>query len=158
MISRANLAQLGVVLPDPPAPRGDYVPAVVHGGVVYVSGQLSREGNLTITGPVTSATSQEDLKRAGRACVLRALSAIDQAVGLENVSRFLFLRGFVFAEPGFQDFARVLDEASKVLVEIYGEQGRHARSVAGVAGLPSNGLLEIELTAVVEMPQPGGGA
>lgn len=158
MISRAKLAQLGVVLPDPPAPRGDYVPAVVHGGVVYVSGQLSREGNLTITGPVTSATSQEDIKRAGRACVLRALSAIDQAVGLENVSRFLFLRGFVYAEPGFQDFARVLDEASKVLVEIYGEQGRHARSVAGVAGLPSNGLLEIELTAVVEMPQPGSGA
>ena len=158
MISRAKLAQLGVVLPDPPAPRGDYVPAVVHGGVVYVSGQLSREGNLTITGPVTSATSQDDIKRAGRACVLRALSAIDQAVGLQNVSSFLFLRGFVFAEPGFQDFARVLDEASKVLVEIYGEQGRHARSVAGVAGLPSNGLLEIELTAVVEMPQPGGGA
>lgn len=68
MISCAKLAQLGVVLPDPPARRRDYVPDVVHRGVVYVSGQLFREGNLTITGPVTSATSQDDLKRAGRAC------------------------------------------------------------------------------------------
>lgn len=68
MISCAKLAQLGVVLPDPPARRRDYVPDVVHRGVVYVSGQLLREGNLTITGPVTSATSQDDLKRAGRAC------------------------------------------------------------------------------------------
>jgi enamine deaminase RidA (YjgF/YER057c/UK114 family) len=157
MISRAKLAQLGVVLPEPPAPRGEYVPAVVHGGVVYVSGQLSREGNFTITGPVSSATPQDLIKRAAHACVLRALSAIDQAVGLENVSRILFLRGFVFAVPGFVDFARVLDEASKLLADIFGEQGVHARSVAGVAGLPGNGLLEIELTAVLGPLYEGGG-
>lgn len=68
MISCAKLAQLGVVLPDPPARRRDYVPDVVHRWVVYVSGQLLRGGNLTITGPVTSATSQDDLKRTDRAC------------------------------------------------------------------------------------------
>ena len=159
MISRAKLAQLGIVLPEPPAPRGQYVPAVVHDNVVYISGQLSRVGDYTLTGPVTSATSQHDIERAARVCVLRALSALDQAVGLERVSRILFLRGFVYAEPGFQEFSRELDEASKVLVEIFGEQGVHARSVAGVAGLPSNGMMEIELTAVVgPMYEGGGGA
>jgi enamine deaminase RidA (YjgF/YER057c/UK114 family) len=157
MISRAKLAQLGIVLPEPPMPRGEYVPAVVHNGVVYVSGQLSRVGDYTIAGPVTSATPQHDIARAGRVCVLRALSAMDAAVGLERVSRILFLRGFVYAEPGYEDFSRVLDEASKVLVEIFGEQGVHARSVAGVAGLPSNGMLEIELTAEVGPLYEGGG-
>lgn len=157
MISRAKLAQLGVVLPEPPKPRGDYVPVVVYGGVAYVSGQLSRDGDFTIVGPVTSATPQEDLKRAARACVYRALSALDQAVGLEQVSRFLFLRGFVYAEPGFQDFARVLDEASKLLVEIFGGEGLHARSVVGVAGLPGKGMLEIELTAAIEPVYVGTG-
>lgn len=157
MISRAKLAQLGIVLPEPPTPRGEYVPVVVHGGVAYVSGQLSRIGNHTIAGPVTSATSQHDIARAARACVLRALSALDQAVGLEQISRFLFLRGFVYAEPGFEDFSRVLDEASKVLVEIFGEQGLHARSVAGVAGLPNSGMLEIELTAVIAPAYTGTG-
>ena len=76
MISCAKLAQLGVVLPDPPAPRGDYAPDLVHHGVVYVSGQLLREGNLTITGPVTSATLQDDLKRAGRGCFAHGARSI----------------------------------------------------------------------------------
>jgi enamine deaminase RidA (YjgF/YER057c/UK114 family) len=158
MISRAKLAQLGIVLPEPPAPRGEYVPVVVHGGVAYVSGQLSRVGTHTITGPITAGTPLPEITRAARVCVLRALSALDQGVGLERVSRILFLRGFVYAEPGFEAFSSVLDEASKILVEIFGEQGMHARSVVGVAGLPSNGMLEIELTAEVGPLYEGPGA
>ncbi|MET2951849.1 RidA family protein, partial [Vibrio owensii] len=118
-------------------------------GVAYVSGQVCRQGDSVITGPVTDQTSTELVNEAGQTCVLRALSVLDQAVGLENVERILFARGFVFGGEGFQGFSKVVDGASQLLIELFGEHGRHARSAVGVAGLPSNGLLELELTAVV---------
>ncbi|MNY53002.1 Endoribonuclease L-PSP [compost metagenome] len=88
---------------------------------------------------------------AARTCVLRALSALENAVGdLDNVERILFVRGFVYAEDRFQSFSQILDESSKLLIDVFGERGHHARSALGVAGLPSNGLLELELIAAVK--------
>ncbi|QJI38626.1 RidA family protein [Pseudomonas sp. ADAK13] len=144
-----KLKALGLELPEAPSPKGDYVPVTIHGGVAYVSGQVCRQGDRVITGPVTDQTLPSLVNEAGQTCVLRALSVLDQAVGLENVERILFVRGFVLGGEGFQGFSRVVDGASQLLIELFGERGRHARSAVGVAGLPGNGLLELELTAVV---------
>jgi enamine deaminase RidA (YjgF/YER057c/UK114 family) len=150
MSVREKLRALNLQLPEPPTAKGDYVPVVVHSGVAYVSGQVCRLADSVIGGPARVDTSDETLALAARICVLRALSALEQAVGdLENVERILFVRGFVYAEDRFQNFSKILDEASKLLIELFGVHGQHARSALGVAGLPSNGLLEIELLAAV---------
>ncbi|NWD22490.1 RidA family protein [Pseudomonas yamanorum] len=149
MSVREKLKALGLELPEAPSPKGDYVPVTIHGGVAYVSGQVCRQGDRVITGPVTDQTLPSLVNEAGQTCVLRALSVLDQAVGLENVERILFVRGFVLGGEGFQGFSKVVDGASQLLIELFGERGRHARSAVGVAGLPGNGLLELELTAVV---------
>lgn len=150
MTIRQQLSALGLQLPDAPAPKGDYVPVVVHGGVAYVSGQVCRLDDRVITGPAGTGTPAETLTLAARTCVLRALSALEHAIGdLENIERIVFVRGFVYAEQGYQNYSKILDEASRLIIELFGERGRHARSALGVAGLPSNGLLELELVAAV---------
>ncbi|MGY2400693.1 RidA family protein [Pseudomonas sp. SDO5271_S396] len=150
MSIRERISALGLQLPDAPGPKGDYVPVTLHGGVAYVSGQVCRLGDSVISGPVTEQTSPQQVLQAGQTCVLRALSVLDQAVGLENVERILFVRGFVYGGEGFQSFSKVVDGASQVLIDVFGEQGRHARSAVGVAGLPSGGMLELEVTAVIK--------
>lgn len=150
MSVREKLKTLDLRLPEAPAPKGDYVPVVVHNGVAYVSGQVCRLADSVITGPACVDTPDETLALAARTCVLRALSALEQSVGdLDNVERILFVRGFVYAEDGYQNYSKILDEASRLLIDVFGERGRHARSALGVAGLPSNGLLEMELVAAV---------
>ncbi|WP_338570168.1 RidA family protein [Pseudomonas canadensis] len=150
MSIRERIAALGLQLPEAPGPKGDYVPVTIHAGVAYVSGQVCRLGDGVISGPVTDQTSPAQVTQAGQICALRALSVLDQAVGLENVERILFVRGFVFGGEGFQRFSSVVDGASQVLIDVFGEQGRHARSAVGVAGLPSGGMLELEVTAVIK--------
>ncbi|MFI0729995.1 RidA family protein [Streptomyces sp. NPDC021225] len=150
MTPEARLAALGLTLPEPPRPHGDYQPVAVHGGIALVSGQLSREGDGVVRGPVGPATAPETLARAGRACTLRALSALRHELGgLHAVERVLHLRGFVNAEPAFEEHSRVLDTVSRLLHDVFGERGRHARTAVGVSSLPSRGLLEIELTLAV---------
>lgn len=150
MSVREKLKALDLHLPEAPAPKGDYVPVVVYNGVAYVSGQVCRLAASVITGPARVGTADEILALAARTCVLRALSALEQAVGdLNNVERILFVRGFVYAEDGYQNYSKILDEASRLLIDVFGERGRHARSALGVAGLPSNGLLEMELVVAV---------
>ncbi|AQT95207.1 hypothetical protein B1R45_18695 [Pseudomonas azotoformans] len=153
MCHHARVAALGLQLPEAPGPKGDYVPVTIHAGVAYVSGQVCRLGDGVISGPVTDQTSPARVTQAGQTCALRALralSVLDRAVGLENVERILFVRGFVFGGEGFQRFSNVVDGASQVLIDVFGEQGRHARSAVGVAGLPSGGMLELEVTAVIK--------
>lgn len=151
-----RLAQMGLTLPLAPAPRGAYVSAVVHDGIAYISGQVSRVGDEVIAGPVDHATPHDVIRHAARTCVLRALSVLASTLPPTTVvERILFLRGFVNAVPGFVNHSQVMDEASTLLHEIFGENGRHARSALGVAGLPGGGLLEIELTvALTDAPRP----
>ena len=149
-----QLARLGMKLPPPPSPRGAYVGVVVHDHIAYVSGQVSRVGDEIIAGPVGADTPPDVIRRAAQTCVLRAMSALVAAMpATMTVDRILFLRGFVHAVPGYVKYSEVMDEASALLLEIFGENGRHARSAVGVSGLPSGGLLEIELTvSLVEGP------
>ncbi|KAF1021786.1 MAG: hypothetical protein GAK37_03436 [Pseudomonas sp.] len=147
-----KLAAMGLQLPDMPTPKGDYVPVIIHAGVAYVSGQVCRKGEGVISGPVTDQTPPLLVAEAGQLCALRALSVLEHAVGLERIERILFVRGFVYGGEGFQHFSKVVDGASQLLIDLFGEQGRHARSAVGVAGLPSGGMLELEVTAVIKTP------
>ncbi|MDB5834432.1 MAG: endoribonuclease [Caballeronia sp.] len=145
-----RLAQLGLTLPVAPSPRGLYVGAVIHNDIALISGQVSRVGDEIITGPVDRDTPPDVIRLAARTCVLRALSVLVATLpSTTAVDRVLFLRGFVHAAPGFVNHSQVMDEASTLLHDIFGESGRHARSALGVASLPGNGLLEIELTVAL---------
>ncbi|MET4666358.1 RidA family protein [Sphingomonas sp. PvP056] len=144
-----RLFALGLALPATPVPNGQYCPVVVWNDVAYVAGQVCRTADGVIPGPVDDATDPATIERAGQACVLRALAALDAEVGLDRVARIIFLRGFVFAEAGFRHHPRVLDPASALLAAIFGSLGEHARSAVGVASLPDDGLLEIEMVAAL---------
>jgi enamine deaminase RidA (YjgF/YER057c/UK114 family) len=146
----ARLTQLGLELPPLPAPRGAYVGAIIHDGIAYVSGQVSRIGDEIITGPVDNNTAPDVIRLAARTCVLRALSVLQTAMpATTGVNRILFLRGFVNSVTGFDNHSQVLDQASIFLHDIFGEAGQHARSALGVSSLPGCGLLEIELTVAL---------
>jgi enamine deaminase RidA (YjgF/YER057c/UK114 family) len=122
--------------------------------VAYISGQVSRVDDVTITGPIDDQTSSETIASAAQACVLRALSILAEAESHAiSVERILFLRGFINAVPVFKNHSQVLDEASGLLHRIFGERGLHARSAIGVSSLPSGGLMEIELTVALS-PAP----
>jgi len=149
MTVKQKLADLGLQLPEPPEPRGEYVPVVVHENVAYVSGQVSREGSGVISGPVSGDTEAELVSRAAEACVLRTLSALEHSVGLEKVDRLLFLRGYVHAEEEYHQYSKVVDAASLLLLKLFGTKGQHGRLAVGVAGLPGGGMLEIEVTAAL---------
>ncbi|WP_239482726.1 RidA family protein [Paraburkholderia sp. C35] len=153
----ARLAQLGIELPPTPSPRGAYAGVVIHNGIAYVSGQVSRIGDTVIAGPVDDTTPPDVIRHAARTCVLRALSVLAAALPATlAVERMLFLRGFVHAAPGFQHHSKVLDEASALLHDIFGDSGVHARSAVGVASLPGGGMLEIELTvSLTQATDPG---
>jgi enamine deaminase RidA (YjgF/YER057c/UK114 family) len=147
---KRRLAQLGISLPPPPAPRGVYESVVIHNCVAYVSGQVCRIGDEVIAGPVSQTTPRETIRQAAQTCVLRALSALAASVPAPwEIERTLFLRGFVNAAPDFANHGQVLDEASTLLHDILGERGRHARSSIGVASLPGGALLEIELSVAL---------
>lgn len=146
---RDRVEAFGLKLPPPPAPRGAYAAAVIHGGIAYVSGQVSRIGDQTITGPVDERTDPIIIREAAHACALRALSALAALEDELVFNRLLFLRGFIFSTPAFDRHSAVLDPASELLHDILGEAGRHARSAIGVASLPSLGLMEIELVAAM---------
>lgn len=146
----ARLAQLGMTLPPAPMPRGAYQGVVIHNGIAYVSGQVSRTADGIIAGPVDRDTPSSVFQYAAQTCVLRALSALVAALPESSaVERVLFLRGFINAVPSFVNHSAVLDEASAVLHDVFGDNGRHARSALGVSSLPGSGLLEIELTVAL---------
>ena len=150
MTASARLAELGIALPPVIAPLAAYIPAVRTGNLVYTSGQLPLEsGELSHTGKVGSEVSPEQAKAAARTCALNALAAIEALVGIDAVSRVVKLVGFVASAPGFTGQPGVVNGASEVLGEIFGDAGAHARSAVGVAELPLNAPVEVELIVEV---------
>lgn len=141
-----RLAELGLELPEPAVPSFDYVPVAEHDGVLYVSGQLPKEGGeVRITGTVGADVSIEQAQRAARICVLQGLACAAAHVGgLDNVDRVLRMSGFVASTQDFHEQPRIIDAASELLGQIFGENGRHARSAIGVAALPRKSPVEIE--------------
>jgi enamine deaminase RidA (YjgF/YER057c/UK114 family) len=146
-----RLAALGLTLPPVTAPVAAYVPAVRTGSYIYVSGQLPMtDGKLPATGKVGGDVSVEDAAAMARTCALNALAAAASvAGGLEGIRRIVKVVGFVASAPGFSSQAQVINGASEFLIEIFGEDGRHARSAIGVAELPLGTPVEVELIAEV---------
>src|SRR5580692_725749 len=144
-----QLAALGLTLPPVTAPLAAYVPAVRTGSYVYVSGQLPVvDGKLPATGKVGDAVSAQDAAGLARTCALNAVAA-EAAGGLDAIVRIVKVLGFVASAPGFNGQPQVVNGASELLIEVFGEAGRHARSAVGVAELPLDAPVEVELIAEV---------
>jgi enamine deaminase RidA (YjgF/YER057c/UK114 family) len=145
-----RLAELGITLPDVVPPVAAYVPAVVAGNVVYTSGQLPMvSGALPATGKVGDGPGlvpAVDAKEYARTCALNALAAARSVIGsLDRVTQIVKVVGFVASDPSFTGQPGVINGASEVLGEIFGDAGRHARSAVGVAVLPLDAPVEVEL-------------
>jgi len=141
-----KMAELGIELPAAATPAFQYVPVTVHERLAFVSGQLPRRGETIVTGKAGGEVDLEQAREAARLCILQALACLKQFLGsLERVDKILKITGFVASAPGFNQQPKVIDAASDLLVQIFGEAGRHARSAVGVAELPRNAAVEIEL-------------
>lgn len=150
MTASARLGQLGVALPELVSPLASYVPAVRTGNLVYTSGQLPiADGTLAGTGKVGAEVSPEDAKAMARTCALNALAAVNSLVGIDAVTRVVKVVGFVASAPGFNGQPGVINGASDLLAEVFGDQGAHARSAVGVSELPLDAPVEVELIVEV---------
>ena len=146
MSATARLAELGISLPPVATPAGSYVPAVRTGSLVYTAGQVPKDA---ATGKVGAEVSAEEANAAARVCALQALAAIDALVGIDSVVRVVKVVGFVASAPGFTGQPGVINGASDLLGEVFGEAGAHARSAVGVAELPGGVPVEVELIVEV---------
>ena len=146
-----RLAALGLTLPPVAAPQAAYVPAVRTGNYVYVSGQLPLvDGKLQASGKVGDSVSAADAAGLARICALNAIAAAaSMAGGVDAITRIVKVTGFVASVPSFTGQPQVINGASELLIEIFGEAGRHARSAVGLAVLPLDSPVEVELIAEV---------
>jgi len=155
-----RLAQLGLTLPAVAAPAGSYVPALRAGTQVYTAGQLPlADGKLLATGKVGEAVTAEEAVALARTCALNALAAAAAAAGgLSAITRIIKVTGFVASAPSFTGQPQVVNGASDLLTEVFGDAGKHARSAVGVAVLPMDAPVEVELIAEVGGAGTGGGS
>ncbi len=146
----ARLAELGLTLPQVVPPLAAYVPAVQSGNHVYVSGQLPMvDGKLPAVGRVGAEVTAEQATELARQCALNVLAAVDGLVGLGRVAKIVKVTGFVAVAEGFTAIPAVVNGASELLADVFGEIGRHARSAVGVAALPLGSPVEVE--AIIEV-------
>ena len=150
-IVAAKLQALGIVLPATPAPAGNYIPTVISGNLVFVSGQVPfLDGKIAYQGKLGESVSLEDGQAAARLCFVNILAQLSAALGgdLDRVTRIVRLGGFVASAPSFTQHPAVINGASDLAVAVFGDAGRHARAAVGVAALPLDSAVEID--AVVE--------
>jgi enamine deaminase RidA (YjgF/YER057c/UK114 family) len=142
-----KLSGLGVTLPTPASPIANYVPFVRSGNVLVVSGQIcfGLDGKLVAKGQLGAGVSIEDGQKAARACAINLLAQLKAALGdLDKVTRVMRLGGFINSAPGFTDGPKVMNGASDLMVEVFGDKGRHARATVGVSALPADAAVEVE--------------
>jgi enamine deaminase RidA (YjgF/YER057c/UK114 family) len=146
----ARLKELGIDLPEVVPPLAAYVPAVRTGNLVYTAGQLPMDsGSLARTGKVGAEVSPEDGKALARLCALNALAAVHALVGIDAVTRVVKVVGFVASAPGFNGQPAIVNGASELFGEVFGEAGAHARSAVGVSELPLDAPVEVEIIVEV---------
>jgi enamine deaminase RidA (YjgF/YER057c/UK114 family) len=142
-----KLQELGISLPKPPAPIANYVPFVLTGNFLTISGQVcfDGDGKLVAKGQLGGPVSIEDGQKAARACAINLLAQVKVAVGdLDRVVRVVRLGGFINSAAGFGDGPKVMNGASDLMVAVFGDKGKHARSTVGVAALPADAAVEVE--------------
>ncbi len=147
-----KLESLGIKLPTPPAPAGSYIPVVISEKMAYVSGQIPLEdGKVVYKGKVTD-DNMEEAKKSAKLCAVNILAQLKRELGsLDKISKIVKVSGFVNSSPEFTKHPLVINEASDLLFELFGEKGQHARVAMGVASLPLDSMTEIE--AIVEISQ-----
>ena len=147
-----RIRELGYELPEPATPAFSYVPVVVHNGFAFVSGQLPKvDGEVRLTGKVGAEVTIEQAQESARICILQGLSCLKQVLGsLDKIVRIVKVTGFVNSAPGFNQQPKVMDGASKLLIDIFGEAGQHARSAVGAPELPRDTPVEVEMIVAVK--------
>ena len=147
-----KLESLGIKLPNPPTPAGSYVPVVKTGNLLFISGQIPMEdGKVVFTGKV-SDENLEEAQKSARMCAINIMSQIKRSTGsLDKVSKIIRLSGFVNSVPDFSQQPKVINPASDLFFEVFGEKGKHSRIAVGVVSLPLNSMTEID--AIVEISE-----
>ncbi|MGO9343053.1 MAG: RidA family protein [Acidimicrobiales bacterium] len=148
---RSRIEELGLVLHGPHPPHDPLDAVVVHEGIARTSGQLPRiEGKLTCVGTLGDTVTVDEGRAAAAVCALNALAVLEAALGsLDRVERVLTVTGYVASAPGFHEQPAVMDGASGILHDVFGDAGRHTRSAIGVAALPRGGAVEIEVVVAL---------
>lgn len=146
-----RLAELGIVLPPAPQPVASYIPVKVVGDLAWVAAQIPmQDGAVTVLGKVGGEVTTDDANAGARRCALQALAALQAALGtLDRVEGIVKLDVFVASAPGFTDHPKVANGASDLLVEVFGDEGRHARAAVGVPELPLGAAVEVALLVQV---------
>lgn len=151
MTATQNLQRLGLSLPVVPIPVAAYVNAVRTGNLLFLSGGLPIDGDRKIIGQVPRDVSIEEAQEAARMIILNRLAVIEAEIGsIDRVTRVVSLSGFVNSSSDFYDHPKVINGASELLLEIFGEKGKHSRTALGAAALPLNVAVEINLVVEVE--------
>jgi enamine deaminase RidA (YjgF/YER057c/UK114 family) len=150
MNPEAKLAALGFTLPSPPSPGGNYVSAKRIRDCVYLSGVISTGPDGVITGTAGAGSTVEQGYAAARNCALTLLAVLKRELGsLDHVAEVIAVTGYVNAAPGFGDSPAIINGASDLLAEVFGDAGRHVRAALGVSALPRNALVEVQMTVRV---------
>ncbi|HEX8711659.1 MAG TPA: RidA family protein [Terracidiphilus sp.] len=143
----ANLAALGLTLPNAPSPAGNYVSAKQVGNLIYLSGVISTGPEGVITGTAGVDSTIEQGYAAARACALTLLAVLKRDLGsLDRVAEVVAVTGYVNAAPGFGDSPAIINGTSDLLAQVFGDAGRHVRAALGVSALPRNALVEVQMT------------
>ncbi len=151
MSIEARLSELGITLPQAAAPVASYVPVVIHGDLAYVSGQVSFVDGELLKGRLGEDVSLEDGIEAARGCGLMILAQLKAALGsLDRVGRVVKLGGFVNSTPDFTDQPKVVNGASDLMLEVFGEMGKHARAAVGAPSLPLGVAVEVDAVVAVK--------
>lgn len=142
-----KLKSLGITLPVPPKPAGSYIPVVISGNLAFVSGQIPmQDGKVAFTGKVLSDITLEDAQNAARICAINILAQLKASLGsLDRISKIVRVSGFVNSTSDFTEHPKIINAASDLFFEIFGEKGKHSRIAVGVSSLPLNSTVEIDM-------------
>ena len=142
-----RLKKLGIEIPTPPSPAGSYIPVVITGNLAFVSGQIPmREGKVIFEGKVPENQSVDSARDAAKICIINGLAQLKANLGsLDKIIKFVRISGFVNSNPDFTEQPKVINAASDLLVEIFGDMAKHSRIAVGVANLPLNSTVEIDM-------------
>jgi enamine deaminase RidA (YjgF/YER057c/UK114 family) len=151
-MSEERLAKLGITLPIPPKPAGSYIPVILSRGMAFVSGQIPvQDGKVVFSGKVPTEKSLEEAQQAARLCAINILAQLKSTLGsLDRISKIVKVSGFVNSSEGFADHPKVINAASDLFYEIFGEKGKHTRIAVGVSSLPLNSTVEIDMIVEID--------
>lgn len=144
-----KLKSLGITLPVPPKPAGSYIPVVISGNLAFVSGQIPmQDGKVVFTGKVPTEKTIEDAQSAARICAINILAQLKANLGsLDRITKIVRVSGFVNSASDFAEHPKIINAASDLFFEIFGEKGKHSRIAVGVSSLPLNSTVEIDMIA-----------